>query len=104
MLLLGQIAFAWSRSLLVRWLLVFLFAAPAAWAGYSMALEVSELGVPSYAWRQVVAAIGGVVAAGTGVARLTALPKEPRRAPRRAATGAGRPRPTGLQKFILAAE
>jgi hypothetical protein len=100
----GQIAFAWSRSLLIRWLLVFLFAAPAAWAGYSIVLEVSELGVPSYAWRQVVAAIAGVAAAGTAVARLRALPTEPRRAPRRAATGAGRPRPTCLQKFILAAE
>jgi hypothetical protein len=57
-LLFGQIAFAWSRSLLIRWLLVLLFAAPAGWAGYSMMLELSELGVPSYAWRQVSAANG----------------------------------------------
>jgi hypothetical protein len=102
-LLFGQIAFAWSRSLLIRWLLVLLFAAPAGWAGYSMMLELSELGVPSYAWRQVLAAIGGVAAAGTAVARLRALPTEPRRAPRLADTGAGR-RPTGLQKFMLAPE
>ena len=67
----GQVAFAKSRSLLLRWLLVLLFAAPAAWAGYSLVLQLSELAVPSPVWRHLFAAIGAVVIGCTAVARLT---------------------------------
>ncbi len=76
-LLVGQVAFAKSRSLLLRWLLVLLFAAPAAWAGYSLVLQLSELGVPSPLWRQIFAAVGAAVIGCTAIARLTARPPEP---------------------------
>ena len=92
----GQVAFAKSRSLLLRWLLVLLFAAPAAWAGYSLVLQLSELSVPSTVWRHVFAAIGAVVIGCTAIARLAALPREPKSAWQRTASNPVRPRPTGL--------
>jgi hypothetical protein len=92
----GQIAFAKSRSLLLRWLLVLLFAAPAAWAGYSLVLQLSALGVPSPVWRHLFAAIGAVVIGCTAVARLAVPPREPKSAWQRAASGPVRPRPTSL--------
>ena len=68
----SQVAFAKSRSVPLRWLLVLLFAAPAAWAGYSVVLQLSELGVPSPAWRQIFAVIGAAVIGYTAVVRLVA--------------------------------
>ena len=102
--LVGQVAFAKSRSMLLRWLLVLLFAAPAAWAGYSMVLQLSELGVPSPAWREVFAVIGAVVIGCAAVARLAALPPEAGSARERLVSGALRSRPTGLQKSMLVSE
>ena len=99
-LLAGQVAFAKSRSLLLRWLLVLLFAAPAAWAGYSVVLQLSELGVPSPVWRHVFAVIGAVVIGCTAVARLAALQAESRSARQRPASSPVRSRPTALQKSI----
>ena len=75
-LLAGQVAFAKSRSLLLRWLLALVFVAPAAWAGYSLVLQLSELGVPSPVWRHVFAVIGAAVIGCTAVARLAALQAE----------------------------
>ena len=73
----GQLTFAKCRSALLRSLLVLLFAAPAAWAGFSVVLQLSELGVPSPIWRHVFAAIGAVAVGCTAVARLAALEAEP---------------------------
>ncbi|MFZ0693527.1 MAG: hypothetical protein WAN51_05155 [Alphaproteobacteria bacterium] len=95
-LLAGQAAFAKSRSLLLRWLLVLLFAAPAAWAGYSVVLQLSELGVPSPVWRQIFALIGAAVIGCTAVARLAALPREPRSARQRPASSRVLSHPTGF--------
>ena len=95
-LLAGQVAFAKSRSLLLRWLLVLLFAAPAAWAGYSLVLQLSELGVPSPVWRHMFAVIGAAVIGCTAVARLAALPPEPRSVQKRPASSLALSRPTSL--------
>ncbi|MFZ0694026.1 MAG: hypothetical protein WAN51_07735 [Alphaproteobacteria bacterium] len=92
----GQVAFAKSRSLFLRWLLVLLFAAPAAWAGYNVVLQLSELGVPSPVWRHVIAVVGAAVIGCTAIARLAALPREPKSAWQLAAYRPVCPRPTSL--------
>jgi len=100
-LLAGQVAFAKSRSLLLRWLLVCLFAAPAAWAGYSLVLQLSELGVPSTAWRHVFAAIGAVVIGCTAIARLAALQAGSTPVRQLPVSSPVRSPPRGLQKSTL---
>ncbi|MGO8868993.1 MAG: hypothetical protein ACLQME_21100 [Alphaproteobacteria bacterium] len=102
-LLTGQVAFAKSRSLLIRWLLVLLFAAPAAWAGYSLVLQLCELSVPSPIWRYLFAAIGAVVTGCTAIARLAGAPI-PARLVQKHPTYDARSRPTGLLKSMLISE
>jgi hypothetical protein len=98
--LLGQLAFAWSRSQVLRWPLVFLFMASAAYAGYSMVLELGEFAVPSLVWRQVFAVIAAAAIGCTAAARVATLaPEGPAR--RRPATDQKRRRPTGLQQSLL---
>jgi hypothetical protein len=57
----GQLVFSCSRSLAVRLKIVLLFALPASVAGYSLVLQLAELGVPSIAWRHVMAVIGAAL-------------------------------------------
>ena len=99
----GQFALASSRSVVVRWIVVLLFAIPAAIAGYSTVTQFSDFGlVPSPAWRQVFGVIGALIISGTAIARLSAPLPEPR-----AAQGPvllKRPQPTGLQKSMLMPE
>lgn len=59
--LIGQLVCARSRSLAVRWTIALLFALPAAVAGYSLVLQLAELGVPSIAWRHAMAVIGAAL-------------------------------------------
>jgi hypothetical protein len=100
----GQLVFASSRSLVIRWLIILLFAIPAAIAGYSMVQQFSEaLGlVPSPVWQQVFAVIAALAVGGTVIARLSAPMPAPRPAQRPA--GPKRPQATGLQKSMLIPE
>jgi hypothetical protein len=49
------------------------FAVPAAVAGYHLVFALSQIGVPSLAWREVLACLGAVCAGGTAWMRLTVI-------------------------------
>lgn len=100
----GQVVFASSRSIVIRWIGILLFAVPAAIAGYSMVSQFAEaMGlVPSPIWRQVFAVFGALAVSGTAIARLSA--PMPRPHPVQRPTGRNRPQPTGLQKSMLIPE
>ena len=51
-LAIGQIAFAMTRSVIIRAIIAALFAVPATLAGYQVVFAMSQLGVPSSAWRE----------------------------------------------------
>ena len=78
---LGQIAFAVTRSLTLRTAIAAAFAVPAAVAGYHVVLALSQIAMPSLAWREVFACLGAVCVGGTAWTRLTvfaeARPFEP---------------------------
>lgn len=69
----GQTLFATARSPALRTALAVIFAAPAAVAGYYSMHGVSELGVPSDDWRQVVSVITGALTGFVAWSRLSAL-------------------------------
>ena len=52
-LAIAQIAFAMTRSLIVRAVIAAVFALPATFAGYHVVLAMAQIGVPSLAWREV---------------------------------------------------
>jgi hypothetical protein len=83
-LAIAQIAFAMTHSLILRALVAAVFALPAAFAGYHVALAMAHFGVPSPAWQQVFACLGAVFIGGTAWTRLTVFtepqPAEPGRA------------------------
>jgi hypothetical protein len=66
-----RIAFAMTRSLIVRAVIAGLFAVPAAFAGYHTALGLAQISVPSFAWQQVFACLGAIFVGGTAWTRLT---------------------------------
>ena len=76
-LVLGQTAFAMTRSTILRAAIGAAFAVPAAIAGYHVVLAMSQIGVPSLAWREVFACLGAVSVGATAWMRLT-LFAEPR--------------------------
>jgi hypothetical protein len=82
-LAIAQIAFAMTQSLILRAVVAALFALPAAFAGYHVALAMTHLGVPSPVWREVFACLGAVFIGGTAWTRLTIFtehsPPEPGR-------------------------
>jgi hypothetical protein len=84
MLAVAQIAFAMSQSLIVRAVVAALFALPATFAGYHVALAMAQIGVPSPVWREVFAYLGAVFIGGTAWTRLIIFtepgPLEPDRA------------------------
>lgn len=67
----GQAAFAISRSAFLRATIAFLFAAPAAIAGYHATLALAQIGVPSVGWRDAFAIIGAILVGGTAWGRMT---------------------------------
>ncbi|MCK1394345.1 hypothetical protein [Bradyrhizobium sp. 1] len=67
----GQLAVAVSRSLILRVVIGAAFAVPAAIAGYHMVFALSQIGVPSLAWREVFASLGAVCIGGTAWTRVT---------------------------------
>ncbi len=76
-LAIGQTAFAIGRSPILRATIAAVFAVPAAIAGYHVVLAMSQIGVPSLAWREVFACLGAVFIGGTAWTRLTVF-AEPR--------------------------
>jgi hypothetical protein len=76
-LAIGQTAFAIARSPIFHAAIGAVFAIPAAIAGYHVLFAMSQIGVPSLAWREVFACLGAVFIGGTAWARLTVL-SEPR--------------------------
>jgi hypothetical protein len=70
-LALGQIAFATVRTPLIRAVIGFLFAVPAAIAGYHATLGLAHIGVPSEGWREAFAVVGAILIGGTAWARMT---------------------------------
>jgi hypothetical protein len=70
-LTIGQIAFAVVRPPMLRAVIAAAFAIPAAIAGYHAVLGLSQIGVPSLVWREVLAWIGALFIAGTAWARMT---------------------------------
>lgn len=70
-LVLGQTAFAMTRSTILRAAIGAAFAVPAAIAGYHVVLAMSQIGVPSLAWREVFAYLGAVSVGATAWMRLT---------------------------------
>ncbi|MET4312742.1 hypothetical protein [Bradyrhizobium sp. RT4b] len=67
----GQVAVAASRSLTMRVAIATAFAVPAAIAGYHVVFALSQIGMPSLAWREAFAWGGAVCIGGTAWTRLT---------------------------------
>jgi hypothetical protein len=82
-LAIGQTAFAIARSPILRAAIAVAFAVPAAIAGYHVVLVMSQIGVPSPAWREAFACLGAAFIGVTAWTRLTAFtepgPLEPGR-------------------------
>src|ERR1700740_261273 len=72
-LAIGQIAFAMTRSVIIRPIIAALFAVPATLAGYQVVFAMSQVGVPSLVWREVFACLGAIVIGGAAWTRLTIL-------------------------------
>src|ERR1700726_1500318 len=64
-LAIAQIAFAMTRSLILRAIIAAVFALPATFAGYHVVLAMAQIGVPSLVWREVFACVGAVFIGGT---------------------------------------
>ena len=83
-LAIAQIAFAMTRSPILRAVIAALFALPATLAGYHVTLAMAQIGVPSLVWREVIACVGAVCIGGTAWTRLAVYretrPAEPGRA------------------------
>ncbi|WP_335339438.1 hypothetical protein [Bradyrhizobium sp. CCGE-LA001] len=74
-LVVGQIAFAATRSSALRSAIATAFTVPAAVASYHVVFAVSDIGVPSLAWREVFACLGAVCIGLTSWTRLMVLAK-----------------------------
>jgi hypothetical protein len=57
-LVIGQVAVSVTRSLALRIAIATTFAVPAAIAGYHVVFVLSQIGVPSLAWREFFACLG----------------------------------------------
>ena len=70
-LAIGQIAFAVVHPLILRAAIAAAFAVPAAIAGTHAVLGLSQIGVPSLIWRELVAWIGAIFIGGAPWARVS---------------------------------
>jgi hypothetical protein len=70
-LVLGQTAVVVTRSLTLHIVIATAFAVPAAVAGYHLVFALSQIGVSSMAWREVLAFLGAICVGGTAWTRLT---------------------------------
>jgi hypothetical protein len=71
----GQVVVAVSRSLTLSVAIATAFAVPAAIAGYHVVFSLSQIGMPSLAWREAFACVGAVCIGGMASARLTVFAK-----------------------------
>jgi hypothetical protein len=69
----GRIAMAVLPSTWLRLLIVLLFVAPAAVAGYSATHGIVQMTMPSAAWQMFFSAIGAIAVAATAFIRFTGL-------------------------------
>ena len=78
-LIAGQLAVTLLPSPLLRGSVALLFAAPAAFAGYHASHGIAAMTMPSEAWRQAFALLGGLIVGITAFARLSQplLPSSP---------------------------
>jgi hypothetical protein len=67
----AQIAFTTLRSPLIRGAITFLFALPAAVAGYHAALGLASIGGPAEGWRHPIAVAAAIIVAVAAWARMT---------------------------------
>jgi hypothetical protein len=70
-LAIAQIAFAMTRSLVLRAVIAGLFALPATLAGYHVVFAMAQIGAPSLSWQEVFACLGALFIGGTAWTRLT---------------------------------
>jgi hypothetical protein len=70
-LVIGQMAFSMSRSLVLRAMVALLFSIPAALAGYHAALGLALIALPAEGWRHALAVAAAIIVAGTAWARMT---------------------------------
>lgn len=70
-LIAGQLAFAATRSIIIRATVALLFAVPAAIAGYHATLGLADIGVPSLGWRVAFSIIGATIVGCMAWARMT---------------------------------
>lgn len=87
-LAIAHVAFAMTRSLILRAVIAAVFALPATLAGYHLALAMPHLGVPSPALQQFFACLGAIFIGGTAWTRLTVL-TAPRQLNSNGAVGSG---------------
>jgi hypothetical protein len=72
-LAIGQVAFATTRTPLIRILIGLVYAVPAAVAGYQLSLGLAGIGVPAGNWQQVFAVSGAVLVGITAFARMALI-------------------------------
>jgi len=89
-LIAGQLAFAATRSIIIRFTVALLFAVPAAIAGYHATLGLAKIGVPSQGWREAFAVIGAIIVGGMAWGRMT-LYASPLRTGRRPPASSAKP-------------
>ena len=89
-LIAGELAFAATRSIIIRAASVLLFAVPAAIAGYHATLGVAEIGVPSHGWRVAFSIVGAIIVGGMAWGRTT-LFASPLRVDRRSPASSAKP-------------
>jgi hypothetical protein len=90
-LAIAQIAFAMTRSLILRAVIAAVFALPATLAGYHVTLAMSQIGVPSLAWQEIFVCLGAVFIGGTAWMRLTIFTEPGALEPGRAVSSGPRP-------------
>jgi len=76
-LVVGRFAFAVLKLPALRGAIAFLFAAPAAIAGYHATLALAQTGVPSTTWREAFAVAGAMFVGGTALVRMSAMATSP---------------------------
>ena len=74
-LAIGQTASAMAWSVSLRAAIAAAFAMPAAVAGYHVVIVMSQIGVPSLAWREIFAYLGAAFIGATAWIRLTVFAK-----------------------------
>src|SRR5260370_36243185 len=70
-LAIGQIAFAMTRSVIIRPIIPALFAVPATLAAYQVGFALSQRGLPPLVWRDIFACLAAVFIGRTAWTRLT---------------------------------